>query len=376
MMNRIPLIRRVTLVLGILVLGLPLAQAQNATLAVQGVLKNSDGSTVPDGNTYTITFKLWNEVTGGSVVWQETKSNVSILGGIYSVVLGDGATVLNAPFDRPYYLGVSLGAGSGEEFIPRPRLASAPYALSLLGSGNIFPSSGSVGLGTTTPNASALLEAQATNKGVLFPRMTQAQRDAIASPATGLLLFQTDVAPGFYYYTGTAWKSINEFASSTTLHIGDTYAGGIIFYLEPSGLNGLVVAPASSESTNTYQWGCSGTSIPASRGTSIGSGAANTNTLLLACDMNSITTAAERADDLVIGGYSDWYLPSKDEINLMHKNLHLAGLGGFTANTNYWSSTENDATLAWKMLFTSDSATLPTTTAKSTTFRVRVIRAF
>ena len=376
MMNRIPLIRRVTLVLGILVLGLPLAQAQNATLAVQGVLKNSDGSTVPDGNTYTITFKLWNEVTGGSVVWQETKSNVSILGGIYSVVLGDGATVLNAPFDRPYYLGVSLGAGSGEEFIPRPRLASAPYALSLLGSGNIFPSSGSVGLGTTTPNASALLEAQATNKGVLFPRMTQAQRDAIASPATGLLLFQTDVAPGFYYYTGTAWKSINEFASSTTLHIGDTYAGGIIFYLEPSGLNGLVVAPASSESTNTYQWGCSGTSIPASRGTSIGSGAANTNTLLLACDMNSITTAAERADDLVIGGYSDWYLPSKDEINLMHKNLHLAGLGGFTLDASYWSSTESDATLAWRMLFTSDSATLPTTTAKSTTFRVRVIRAF
>ncbi|MCC6461153.1 MAG: hypothetical protein IT260_11820 [Saprospiraceae bacterium] len=375
-MKRIPLFGRASLVFGALVLSLSLAQAQNATLAVQGVLKNSDGSTVPDGDTYTITFKLWNELTGGSVAWQETKTNVSIIGGIYSVVLGDGATVLNAPFDRPYYLGISLGTGSGEEFIPRPRLASAPYALSLLGSSNIFPSTGNVGVGTTTPHASALLEAQATNKGVLFPRMTKAQRDAIASPATGLLLFQTDEAPGFYYYTGSAWQSVNEFTSNTTLHIGDSYAGGIIFYLEPSGLNGLVAAPASSESTNVYLWGCSGTAIPSTRGSSIGSGLANTSSSVAACEMGATTTAAERADRLVINGCSDWYLPSKDEINLMHKNLHLAGLGGFTLNTNYWSSTESDATEAWKMQFTDDSATLPTLAPKVINYRVRVIRAF
>mgnify|MGYP001309560644 FL=1 len=68
--------------------------AQNATLAVQGVLKNADGTTVPDATNYTLTFKLWDAETGGTTVWQETKTNVSILGGLYEIVLGSGATVL------------------------------------------------------------------------------------------------------------------------------------------------------------------------------------------------------------------------------------------------------------------------------------------
>ena len=73
---------------------------------------------------------------------------------------------------------------------------------------NIFPSTGSVGIGTTTPNASSLLEIKSTTRGMLIPRMTVLQRNAIVSPATGLLIYQTNSAPGFYYYTGTAWKAI------------------------------------------------------------------------------------------------------------------------------------------------------------------------
>lgn len=73
---------------------------------------------------------------------------------------------------------------------------------------NIFPSGGNVGIGTTSPHPSALLEVQATNKGVLIPRMTRSQRDAISSPAPGLLLFQTNSQPGFYYYTGSVWTPL------------------------------------------------------------------------------------------------------------------------------------------------------------------------
>ncbi|HNV96031.1 MAG TPA: hypothetical protein PKG63_06120, partial [Bacteroidales bacterium] len=50
------------------------------------------------------------------------------------------------------------------------------------------------------PNASAGLDVDFTNKGVLIPRLTQAQRNAIASPATSLLIYQTDNTPGFYYF--------------------------------------------------------------------------------------------------------------------------------------------------------------------------------
>ena len=74
---------------------------------------------------------------------------------------------------------------------------------------NIFPSSGAAGIGTTTPNASSLLEMMSTSKGILIPRMTKAQRDAIVSPATGLMIFQTNNTPGFYYYSGTAWTAVS-----------------------------------------------------------------------------------------------------------------------------------------------------------------------
>src|ERR1700675_2110510 len=73
---------------------------------------------------------------------------------------------------------------------------------------NTFPSSGPAGIGTTTPNASSLLDVTSTTKGILVPRMTKTQRDAIVSPATGLLIYQTNNTPGFYYYSGTAWTAV------------------------------------------------------------------------------------------------------------------------------------------------------------------------
>ena len=73
---------------------------------------------------------------------------------------------------------------------------------------NIFPSNGSAGIGTATPGASSLLEMQSTTKGMLIPRMTKTQRDAIAAPATGLMIYQTNNTPGFYYYDGSTWKQM------------------------------------------------------------------------------------------------------------------------------------------------------------------------
>jgi hypothetical protein len=59
------------------------------------------------------------------------------------------------------------------------------------------------------PNASAALEVNSTTKGFLLPSMTQAQRNAIATPATGLLIFQTDQTAGFYYYNGSTWTALS-----------------------------------------------------------------------------------------------------------------------------------------------------------------------
>jgi uncharacterized protein (TIGR02145 family) len=65
-----------------------------------------------------------------------------------------------------------------------------------------------VGIGTTTPAASAQLDVSSTNKGFLPPRMTSAQRSAISSPINGLLVYQTDYPSGLYYFNDGVWSSV------------------------------------------------------------------------------------------------------------------------------------------------------------------------
>ena len=67
-----------------------------------------------------------------------------------------------------------------------------------------------VGINTdgSQPDNSAMLDIKSTDKGILIPRMTQSQRDAINAPATGLVIFQMDNTPGFYFYDGSAWQLI------------------------------------------------------------------------------------------------------------------------------------------------------------------------
>jgi hypothetical protein len=127
-------------------------QAQ-ATLSIQGVIKNADGSAVSNGK-YSLQFNLYTAASGGTAVWSETQPEVQVTGGIYSALLGE-VNPLNAAFDQPYYLGVSVEGGA--ELIPRARLTSSPYALSLIGQSNSFPSSGAVGVGTASPSGTANL---------------------------------------------------------------------------------------------------------------------------------------------------------------------------------------------------------------------------
>lgn len=71
--------------------------------------------------------------------------------------------------------------------------------------GVVSSSFSQVGIGTNTPHASAALDIVSNTGGLLISKMTMAQKNAIASPATGLLIYQTNGTSGFYYYNGTAW---------------------------------------------------------------------------------------------------------------------------------------------------------------------------
>ena len=77
----------------------------------------------------------------------------------------------------------------------------------------------SVGINSngSAPNGSAMLDVSSTTKGFLAPRMTLAQLTAIGTPATGLLVYQTDGADGFYYYTGAAWTLVGTSSANGTV---------------------------------------------------------------------------------------------------------------------------------------------------------------
>ena len=150
--------------------------------------------------------------------------------------------------------------------------------------------------------------------------------------------------------------------------IGDTYQGGIVFWLDGNG-GGLIAAP--TDQAIGAEWGCYGNAIAGADGTAIGTGAQNTIDIETGCTSSGI--AADLCANLTLGGYSDWFLPSKDELSQMYFNLHQQGLGGFS-NFYYWSSSEAAYNNAWVRRFA--NGYLDVANKNLTTLYVRAVRAF
>ena len=82
----------------------------------------------------------------------------------------------------------------------------------VINSNNLYNDGSNVMIGTTTAEPSSAFTVASTSQGVLLPKMTLSQRDAISNPTSGLLIFQTDNTPGFYYFDGTSWKGLIQIA--------------------------------------------------------------------------------------------------------------------------------------------------------------------
>lgn len=78
-----------------------------------------------------------------------------------------------------------------------------------------------VGIGTTKPDQSAILDVSSSNKGLLMPRMTLSQRNSIQNPAKGLIVYQEDLLSGFYYFDGSEWKGLTGMDKSVAGVDGD-----------------------------------------------------------------------------------------------------------------------------------------------------------
>ena len=223
-----------------------------------------------------------------------------------------------------------------------------------------------IGIGTTQA-ASAMLDVSSTNKGFLPPRMDSTQRNAITSPVAGLTIYNTTMN-AYQVYNGTGWYS-------TVHYIGESFGGGIVFYVYDNGQHGLIGATADNTSS---PWGNGIFRFTGTTGDGVNAGAMNTE-LIIATQMadNQLGNFAAKvcADySVTVAGitYGDWYLPSKEELHLLI--LQKAVVGGFgTGNKVYYSSTEISATLAWSEL---SSTAIPGSATKSGNWFVRAVRSF
>jgi hypothetical protein len=375
-----------------------------------------------------------------------------------------------------------------------------------------------VGIGTATPDVSTVLDVQSTTKGFLLPRMTETERDNIASPATGLVVWCTNcglegelqffngsawtksgVLPGtvqgqMRYWNGTDWVVIpsgtegqvltyangvptwtqfgNTLPDAPTIEtvvagnaqatvpftapssdggsaitsytaisspggitgtisqsgsgsitvtgltngtaytfsvtatnaigtspasdasssitpvspVGDFYQGGVIFYLFEAGDTGYVAGEthgliaAVADQSSGIRWYKGSYSATGAIATAIGTGSANTDAIITVQGATETSYAAGLARAYTGGGYTDWFLPSKDELIKMYlkkgdiNTTALANGGSNFATVYYWSSTEAGRYDAWIKFFS--NANSQGFGDKSFTYNVRVIRVF
>ncbi len=150
-------------------------------------------------------------------------------------------------------------------------------------------------------------------------------------------------------------------------YIGESYGGGIIFLLNSAGQHGLIAAVQDQDASAWYNNEI--LTITGATGERIGTGPGNTRKIITSQGRPG-NYAALKCAHYTGGGFTDWFLPSKNELNELNKKRDV--VGGFK-NSAYWSSTEYSLTEAWHQLFPSG---FQLTENKLTNLRVRAIRAF
>ena len=392
----------------------------------QAVLRDA-GNTILNNQAVGMQMTIQQGSIGGTTVYTETFAPTTNAYGLVNLEIGSG-TVVSGDFTTidwsagPYFIetAVDVTGGTSYAVMGTSQLMSVPYALhantaenvtndlvddadadpanelqdiSLTGSDLTLSSGSTIDLSVIDTDTDTQLDETAVDAFVSNNGYITSPDDADADPnneiqtisRTGTTVTLSNGGGTFedsvgVYTAGTGINITNNVISASRtcgLSIGDTYQGGIIFYLDASGCHGLISAP-TDQSTGIQWWNGSYTDTYAS-GSGLFDGDGNCYRIRRSQGACASCNAAELCLFLTLGGYSDWYLPSKYELNLMYRNigqgnaLGLGNVGGF-ASTYYWSSTEIDNFFAWIQYF-NDGNQIGSIKLNGD-FNVRSVRAF
>ena len=221
-----------------------------------------------------------------------------------------------------------------------------------------------IGSGTTTDDFSTISWANG-------PYFMETAVDITGGTSYAVMGTSELLSVPYALHAKTAEKLTNDVCD---LAIGDTYQGGIIFYLDASGCHGLVCV--STDQSSGIRWYNGANMDTYAYGSGVGSGKGNISAMQRW--QGAGTYASSICYNILINGYQDWYLPSDYELNLMYLNigqgnsLGLGNVGGFSSS-RYWSSTEHSPSVVWYIDFSSG---FNDGDLKSKLYRVRAVRAF
>ena len=196
-----------------------------------------------------------------------------------------------------------------------------------------------VGIGTETPNSSAILDISSLNKGLLVPRMTEAQKNAISSPAQGLLIYRTDggsLSQGFQYKDNWWWKILAT-NDEKSFYIGNIRVGTPSFGSQNTTLGNGTFAYATSGDNNTAIGFMAISSSNGSSNTAIGENAMRQGQTGVDGSYNTAigATALSKGDDggynTAIGASSIVFAEGDNNSGLGYRTLHATTTGD--ANT-------------------------------------------
>jgi hypothetical protein len=200
--------------------------------------------------------------------------------------------------------------------------------------------------GATGTLVATVAPADATNQSVNWSSIAP----AVATVANGVVTPLTAGTTNIIVATVDGGLTATcEVTVNPVVAVGDSYGGGIVAYILQSGdpgydaikQHGLIAATADQNGGAEIAWS-NIIALVGTTGTALGTGQANTTAIVGQSGCTS--GAAYLCDHLTEGGYSDWYLPSKEELNKLY--LNKVTIGGFAGDL-YWSSSEGNAYYAW-----------------------------